>query len=114
MPDSILNLLGHLGSALIGGIVVAGAVALWHRQEIARIAESRRALQAQWRQIGELWTALDPGDRRAVRLTWTQRTLLALAVARAALAPITDALDNIAHPGGDRNDTTKEQAAQAE
>lgn len=104
MGEPLLDLLAVIGAALAGGVLTAGAIALWRRYEVARIAESRRQLNAQWRALGELWAAIDPAERKSVRLTWTQRTLLALAVARAAVAPITDALDAITR-GGDRNGT---------
>lgn len=110
MHEPILDAFAVAGAALAGAVVTAAVIAAWHRYEIARLAESRRALQAQWRQLAELWAALDEPDRRAFRLTWTQRTLLALAVARAAMAPITDALDTV---GGDRNGTPEEQAEPA-
>jgi len=103
MRDPLIDLLALLGAALAGGVVTAGAIALWHRYEIARIAVSRRQLAAQWQSLGELWAAIDPTDRPTYRLTWGQRTLLALAVARNAVAPITDALNAITTAGGDRN-----------
>lgn len=74
-----MTLLALIGAALVGSVTTAAGTALIWRTETARVARSRAEMSRQWRLLADIWAALDPHQRAAVRLNWQQKAALYVA-----------------------------------